>query len=140
MALSTTTSTRISLRRPFWPVSSLLPLLLVWACLWSLWSWCPALVVADVRDNIVGFNRAHMQEDLHILGRTIRVSYCNVCWFPKRCYPFMNLTTCKSDRSNSMGTGKTPLLERTTSAKEVLAPYNVDSITDSIVLTANLGL
>jgi hypothetical protein len=140
MALSTTTPARLSLRRPFWPISRLLPLLLVWPCLWPLWSWCPTLVVADVRNDIVGFDHAHMQEDLHILTHTICISYCNICWFPKWCYPFINLTTCKPDCSDGVRARKTPLLERTTSTKEVLAPYNIDSVTNSIILTADLRL
>ena len=140
MALSTTMPTRLSLRRPFQPISRLLSLLLVWPCLWPLQSWCPTLVVADVRNDIVGFDHAHMQEDLYILTHIIYISYCNICQFPKWYYPFMNLTTCKPDYSNGVRARKTPLLERTTSIKEVLAPYNMDSVTDSIILTADLRL
>jgi len=81
-----------------------------------------------------------MQEDLYILTYIICISYYNIYWFPKWCYLFINLTTYKPDCSDGVRARKTPLLERTISTKEVLALYDMDSVTDSIILTVDLRL
>jgi hypothetical protein len=81
-----------------------------------------------------------MEEDLYILTYIICISYYNIYWFPKRCYLFINLIACKSDYSNGIRIRKALLLEHIISAKEVLVLYNIDSITNSIILIADLSL